>query len=105
MTPQELDQKIREGLLQDRESASAKSEEIGKEILGVRLQLLAERRELVKHISLISAAVLGLVATISDKALITYYLLIGTGLHATVIALSFSLIRGLTYYFQKRMIH
>lgn len=90
---QKLDKQIRESFLKDREEAAELRDEMNKHLFEVRSKNLTQRRDLLKHITLISAAILGLVTIVANAPLIKAYFITGVSLHMAVIVLIFSYLR------------
>ncbi len=93
MEVQETDKQIREVLLKERQEAVALRNEVSQHLFDLRSQNLVQRRELLKHISLISAAILGLTTIVTNDSLIKSYFITGICLHITVIVLVLSYLR------------
>ena len=81
----EIDKKVRGILLEEYKGITDLRDEINKHFLEIRTHNLLQRRDLMKHIILISAAVLGLLALGTDDGIIKNYFFLGVSLHAFVV--------------------
>jgi hypothetical protein len=93
MDAMQTDKVIMEGLVKDREEAANLRDEINKDFFYIRQKNLFQRRDFLKHITLISAAILGLSGLFIDKPIIKIYFIIGIALHFIIIFLIFSYLR------------
>ncbi len=95
MDDDQIDKQIREGLQQEQEKLSTFRFNIDKDFLKQQGRAITEKRDLFKHITLISSAMLGLIIFVPKDGVVQGLLMTGIVLHALVIALAISYIREL----------
>lgn len=84
---------IWEAFVQDRKDTNQIRDEMNRHIFEVRVKNIYERRDFLKHITLISAAILGFLPVIVGQPINKAYLIIGAILHTLVIAMVLSYLR------------
>lgn len=73
--------------MKDRQETKNLEEKITTEILRLSIQNINQRRELLKHLTLISAGILGFTPILFDKATVAYLLIVGASAHLITILL------------------